>query len=434
MANVHVNTEQPDPGQLNPQQVGPGQLKTQQTDPAQLNPLQSDPDQRIQSLVTPGFLVTSLATVLFLSAYYLLTPVLTLRMDGLGYTNTTIGAVMAAFSVSSLIVRPSAGWFIDRHGPRVWMLGSAGAFLAAPVIYIGFGGTVPLAVAQVISGITVGAFTVASTALIALTVPGRRTAHAISWFSITFISAKGLAPALGAWLAPRWAFPWIVVLAAAMALAGLLILLAFRAPTAREVAATGGAQEAPIGRHVLLASAVLFSITVTFGSITTFLPILGQERNLPGYGYFFIFETIAVMFIRLVGGPLADRVGGKRIISAALVVVTASVLLFSFVTTLPALIAIALLYGLGYGAAYPALTAAVLERTRPEDKGKALGLFTTTFDLGVAAGSLLGGTSEFLSFAGVYLISALFPLIGIAVTAALYRGATAVDAPRVGRE
>lgn len=389
-----------------------------------MNDIQARSGERAERLLTPGFLLASLSTVLFLSAYYLLVPVLTLRMDGLGFTNTTIGAVMAAFSISSLIVRPTAGWFIDRHGPRIWMLGSAAAFLAAPAIYAGFTGVVPLSIAQVISGITVGAFTVASTALIALAVPGRRTAHAISWFSITFISAKGLAPALGAWLSPRLAFARIVAFAAAMALAGLLVLLAIGAPPRREEAAAAGPKGSPVGRHVLLASAVLFSITVTFGSITTFLPILGQERNLPGYGYFFIFETVAVIFIRLVGGPLADRVGGKRIISVAMVVVAASILLFSFVATLPSLIAISLLYGLGYGAAYPALTAAVLERTRPEDNGKALGLFTTTFDLGVAAGSLLGGTSQFLGFTTVYLISALFPIIGIGVTSALYRGAT----------
>jgi MFS family permease len=60
-------------------------------------------------------------------------------------------------------------------------------------------------------------------------------------------------------------------------------------------------------------------------------------------------------------------------------------------TSVAGLLGAALLYGVGYGAAQPALMAMTADRVPPEERGRAMGTFYTAWELGISGGSILLG-------------------------------------------
>ena len=85
----------------------------------------------------------------------------------------------------------------------------------------------------------------------------------------------------------------------------------------------------------------------------------------------------------------------------------------AFSTTRGSLAASALLYGLGFGGAYPAFVTWVLGRTVPERRAATFGSILLAFDAGVGLGSMatglvvtrLGFTAAFAGGAAVALLA-----------------------------
>jgi MFS family permease len=80
-----------------------------------------------------------------------------------------------------------------------------------------------------------------------------------------------------------------------------------------------------------------------------------------------------------------------------------------------------ILYGVGYGLIFPAAAGAVAMATEPGERGRASGAFNLSFDLGISAGPILGGTLTTLivgltPFSGGLLLVALalllLPVVG----------------------
>jgi MFS family permease len=70
----------------------------------------------------------------------------------------------------------------------------------------------------------------------------------------------------------------------------------------------------------------------------------------------------------------------------------------------------ALVYGLGFGAAYPVIGALVADNSSSNSRGFAFGIYAGGFDLGLIIGSLLGGV-----VGAVYGPQSLFILVAILI-------------------
>jgi predicted MFS family arabinose efflux permease len=95
-----------------------------------------------------------------------------------------------------------------------------------------------------------------------------------------------------------------------------------------------------------------------------------------------------------------------------------------------ALVAAGLLYGLGIGAAQPALIAWCVDLASPTERGKVMGTFYTALELGIATGAIGAGflvaqtsyTTLFLVSAGVALAATGLAVGAIGRAAALRNG------------
>ena len=142
------------------------------------------------------------------------------------------------------------------------------------------------------------------------------------------------------------------------------------------------------------------------------LPIFAESMNLGEVSWFFIVHFIAVLFTRVITGRLPDRYL-YYVVAYSMVFIAISLLGISFVHSTWQLFPVAFIFGMGYGAVYPALSAFVALNTPINFRGSALGIFTMSFDLGVSAGAIFAGLSTYLGFQMVYRILALVPVAGL---------------------
>jgi MFS family permease len=72
--------------------------------------------------------------------------------------------------------------------------------------------------------------------------------------------------------------------------------------------------------------------------------------------------------------------------------------------------------GLGFGALVPTLMALVADKTKPQERGIALGFLTSFLDLGISAGAVvLGFAGEYWGYPTLFGVGGLFAIGGILV-------------------
>ena len=121
----------------------------------------------------------------------------------------------------------------------------------------------------------------------------------------------------------------------------------------------------------------------------------------------------------LIGGDLSDRFGRKRLIVSGWLLYAAVYAGFAFVSSVGAVWALFLIYGVYFGLAEGAEKAFVADLVRPEQRGTAYGLYNLAFSITVFPASLLmgvlwnwsGAQAAFLVSAGIGVMAALLFLL-----------------------
>ncbi|MEW5985152.1 MAG: MFS transporter [Chloroflexota bacterium] len=127
---------------------------------------------------------------------------------------------------------------------------------------------------------------------------------------------------------------------------------------------------------------------------------------------------------QIVTGPLADRLGRKRLITAGLGVQAVAIWLILGLPLFRGWLAASVLMGLGTAMVYPALLAVVGDAAAPLWRARALGVYRFWRDLGYAAGALLAGViADLLGLgAAIGIVGGITLLSSIVVWRAMRRG------------
>ena len=139
--------------------------------------------------------------------------------------------------------------------------------------------------------------------------------------------------------------------------------------------------------------------------------------------------TLASAVLGLAVGYLVVRRGARRVLALGTAILAASVLLAAFVGTVPALLLVRVLEGVGYLGIVVAAPTLIARAAAPKDAPVALALWGTFFTLGLSIAAIAGGwLSELLGWRGWYGVNAA--VLAVAVSLA-YR-ALPRDAATVG--
>lgn len=334
-----------------------------------------------------------------------------------GESSSRIGFVMGGFGVACLATIPFLQGIVARLGRR-------GALMAATLVLALAGAAfaliqpvgLPAVFLRAAEGVTWTIMFSTAGALTAEMAPRGRLAQAIGLAGAAALIMNAVAPAIGEPLADRFGYRPVFLLAALSAL--VAAVMARRLPQTHPGALAQMAKapaantvDHPAKRWPIYA---VFGLSgIAFSTLFTFLAPFALGQGVSQIRAFFIGYTGAAIFVRLLGGRLADRLGHRAIARVALALygaVVASTGLFG-----PHhLYALGICFGLAHGAVFPAMMALLINNTPPHLRPRVLGIANGAMSVGVSsvfgAGALIGRVGYGAMFAiagGMVATSAL---------------------------
>jgi MFS family permease len=347
---------------------------------------------------------------------HFLLPALPLYVILLGGQESDVGMVMGAFTLTSVVLRPYVGRGVDNGRRKPFLLLGALIFVLASLFY-NLAGNVPLVLlVRALHGVGIACFTTAAATYIADIVPASRRGAALGYYGMFANVSMSIGPFIGGLLMRAFSLPVLFAASAGMGLASLGIVSLLREPARAPSSYTVTSVPRPlICRSAIFPSLVMFSEALSYGTVLSFLPLLAVERKIENFEIFFSAFAVALIVVRAGAGELSDRFGRAAVVVPGLVLTVVAMVLLSVADSLPALLLVALIYGLGFGAVSPALQAFTVDRAGLTDRGAAMATYSASFDLGIGIGSVvLGYILQFSTFSVMYLTAAGCIVVGLA--------------------
>ena len=142
------------------------------------------------------------------------------------------------------------------------------------------------------------------------------------------------------------------------------------------------------------------------GAVIHFIAVFGKSIPLERIGPFFVFFSGAAILTRLWIGDLSDRYGRKQVIFPAVCIISFNLFLISQIHSLWMLILAGFIGGFGQGLIFPALSTYIIDFLGSKNKGLAISLYLTFFDVGMGFGStFFGWVSDLYGYRDMYIFA-----------------------------
>ncbi|HEX6501499.1 MAG TPA: MFS transporter [Micromonosporaceae bacterium] len=348
-----------------------------------------------------GLLVVLL---LVFTAFGAVVPVLPpLVLDRLHGSRFAVGLAFAASGIAALLGRPYAGRLAQRFGGRVVMAG--GCLLAALVgvayaLPVGLSGLIVTRVAMGVAESLV--FTAGSVWVVALA-PARRRGEIVGYYGLAMWSGWTVGPLVGQALLADSGYGRVWLLAAVGPVVATAVVLALPRP-----AGTGGAvSDRLVPRSVLLPGTALALSAFGYAALTGFVALHLAARGIGHGAVMLSLFGAAYVTVRLVAGRLPDRVGPRPVVVWCGLAEGLGLLLITVAPAWWVAAVGALVMGGGFTLLYPALALAVIRRSPEQERGAALGAYTSFWDLGLGVAGLVTGAVALVGYGWVFALSAV---------------------------
>ncbi|WP_197376610.1 MFS transporter [Mycolicibacterium baixiangningiae] len=376
------------------------------------------------ALLAYAFAVTMLGTTVP-------TPLYALYADRMDFAVFTTTVIYAAYAGGVLVALLAFGRWSDAVGRRPMLLAGVGFAIASAVVFLVADSVAVLLVARVLSGLSAGLFTGTGTAAVIEAAPERWRSRAAAVATVANIGGLGAGPLLAGLLVQYAPQPLHLVFAVHISVAVLAGIAVLVVPETSPRSGRIGPQRLSVpaeARSVFVIAALAafagFAVTGLFTSVApSFLAdVVGIHNHaVAGAVACSIFASSAITQV------LANRIPPPRAVAVgcAILVVGMSVLAVALhFSSLPGLIAAALISGVGQGMSFSRGLAAVAERTPPERRAE---VSSTYFVVAYVAISLpvigegLAAQAVGLQTAGVGFAIAVAVLATVCLIAILVR-------------
>lgn len=299
----------------------------------------------------------------------------------------TVGALMSFYALLPMVFAVSAGRLVDRVGARWPMLGASVALALGTLLPFVWPRLETLYLTSTLIGTGFMVFHVAVNQVVgALGRPEDRAAN-FSWLALGFSVSGSLGPLMTGFAIDSIGHARTFLLLFLFPLLPLVVLWFNRPalPQAKERKAGAGKPRvmdllrSRELRRVFIASGLL---SMGWDLYTFVIPIYGSRIGLSASTIGVIMGTfaIATFAVRLVMPLLVRRVKEWHTITAALLITAGTYSLFPFFTSVPLLMALSFVLGIGLGCAQPMVMALLYNSSPPGRQGEAVGVRTTVMN------------------------------------------------------
>ena len=366
----------------------------------------------MERLWTKSYIMLTIKALLLFSGFYLLMPTLPMFIKQLGGSESQIGFIIGVFTISAVIVRPIIGGLMDRYGRRVFIIIGLIFFAITMYFYDWVTGITFLIVLRILHGVSWAIATTSIGTAVTDVIPSSRRGEGMGWYGLAMTLGMALGPILGLWVAKSFSFHYLFLVCTALAFIASILSFFTKIPAVEHI------QKKPISffeKSVLPISIVTFFLSLTFGGITTFLPLFAAKMQV-NVGAFFLIYAITLIITRPITGKISDKYGEGVIIVPAIFIMIIALLVLALTKGTIGLVITAILYGIGFGSAQPALQVATLRLASPDKKGVANATFFTAFDLGIGLGSIiLGFILQLIGYQMLFVVCAASGFISLLI-------------------
>ncbi|MBA3379914.1 MAG: MFS transporter [Chloroflexia bacterium] len=330
------------------------------------------------------FLLFSLIANSSLSLLFAVLPLFAERATGFALVaGLTTGAMMLATVLVELVT------------PRVMAILGYRRAMEIGALLMGLPALVLIAYPNLATILTVAALRgaglaiaiVAGTALAAQVFPSHRRAEGLGIYGVAVsIPAITLLP-LGLWLAERYGFDLVFVIAALLVLTCLP--LGRMLPTVHPGAKPTHGILTELRDPGIRRPTVIFGCsTLAIGILVTYLALAVPEesRNIAAIGLFV--QAVCTTIARWGTGRLGDRIGSQRILAPSMLLCATGMLCLVFTSNAFTVIVGMAIFGFGLGGSQNASLAMMFERARPDRVAQVSVIWNLAYDAGMGIGAV----------------------------------------------
>jgi predicted MFS family arabinose efflux permease len=325
-------------------------------------------------------------------------------LEGLGATESLIGVLYAAAAVLGLLARPALGRVLDLTHRRTVLL-VTGFFNAAVIL--------ALATTTVWGPWLWGLFLAQRVLQIALfttmltyaadSLPIEHRTQGLALFGLSGLLPIALVGVAGDVLIDAFGFQALFVVSAMASIVSWLLVWRLPILPIRGRRPRRGFWASLAQRNLLPLWWVTLFFSIGLETLFTFTRTYVDERQVGSTGVFFGVYGVTAAAMRILGGRHYDRIPQRLFVVSALGSYALSLAILAIAGSVPLLVAAAFFGGMAHGAVFPILISQVVLRARTSERGSAMAIFTSIFDVAllVAAptvGFLIDGFSYRLAF------------------------------------
>ncbi len=300
----------------------------------------------------------------------------------LGASEATVGTLMALFALLPMLLSVSAGRWIDRIGPRTPLLAGLTVLTIATALPFAFPSVAVLYASCTLLGTSFMVVHIAMNSVFGAHGTPEDRAVNFSWLALAFSASNSVGPLIAGTAIDLLGHAQAFLVLGVFPVIGIVMLLARKrslprpAPTPGKRTGVFDLLRIPSLRATFIVSTLL----ATGWDLYTFLiPLYGARIGLAATTIGLILSTfaLATFVVRLALPVMVRRWKQWTVLVTALTVAGTAYVMFPFVASVPLLMALSFLLGLGLGCAQPFIMSILYEQSPPGRQAEAVGLRTS---------------------------------------------------------
>jgi MFS family permease len=253
----------------------------------------------------------------------------------------------------------------------------------------------------------------ASAAYMTGLLPENRRAEGIGYWGLSTLSAIAVAPTVGFWIYRSGGWLWLCVGATALNV-GMAAIAASLPEHPIQPAATHPRRRRLIELRVLLVSITLAMYSFGYGGITSFTAMYADVNGVAPKSLYLTALAIVMLFTRPPLARIGDRYGYRRVFVPCLVLICCGLACLAVGGTRFWMLLSAVIFGIGFGSAYPSYIGYVMRGVTPDRRGAAFGAILAAFDSGIGTGSTaMGWVIQHYGFRMAFAVAAALSALAL---------------------
>jgi len=308
------------------------------------------------------------------------------------------GFLIALFSVTGLILRPLVSPFLHSGNARKWMLASAAGVIVSLLGYNLATDFWNMFLVRAVHGITYVILGAALNARLVSLIPPSKSGQAFGLITvITLLPFAVIPPVLDMATYRLGGFVTVLNLAAALMFLVFPLSLAVKTSAGKERDLAG--QRPGIGdlvknlkdRRISMLLLLMLLLYSSYTPVFFFLEGYAKKTGIPNPGLFFTLSTVSEIGVRLLAGPLFDRMNKVFLAVGSLAAIGLGYLALAHLSGPIMFYCLGIFLGLGWGVVMPVLNALMFDVSPPHLRGLNTNLGVQMFQGGFFLGPLIGG-------------------------------------------